>query len=112
MTNLLLEEQYPNSALAVGSVNNGSGGPEGRDDRGCNAEQTAAAVYARLDGWLRVFWFEEDGASCACLMIRDNAWPPDKAFGAVTMWLFWFLGWVCLSSLSFRLYFKADHCLI
>ncbi|KAH9031011.1 hypothetical protein EDB85DRAFT_2146358 [Lactarius pseudohatsudake] len=47
--------------------------------------------YARLDGWLRAFWFEEDDASCACLAIRDNAWPPNKDFSAVTMWLFWFL---------------------
>ncbi|KAH9001893.1 hypothetical protein EDB86DRAFT_3063635 [Lactarius hatsudake] len=47
--------------------------------------------YARLDGWLRAFWFEEDGASCARLAIRDNAWPPNNDFSAVTMWLFWFL---------------------
>jgi len=47
--------------------------------------------YARLDGWLRAFWFEEDGASCAHLAIRDNAWPPNNDISAVTMWLFWFL---------------------
>ncbi|KAI9435814.1 hypothetical protein H4582DRAFT_2168347 [Lactarius indigo] len=47
--------------------------------------------YARLDGWLRAFWFEEDGASCARLAIRDNAWPPNNDISAVTMWLFWFL---------------------
>ncbi|KAH9178999.1 hypothetical protein EDB89DRAFT_2063107 [Lactarius sanguifluus] len=46
---------------------------------------------ARLDGWLRAFWFEEDGASCARLAIHDNAWPPNNDFSAVTMWLFWFL---------------------
>lgn len=47
--------------------------------------------YARLDGWLRAFWFAEDGASCARIAIRDNAWPPNNDFSAVTMWLFWFL---------------------
>ncbi len=47
--------------------------------------------YARLDGWLRAFWFEEDGGSCARLAIRDNAWPPNNDISAVTMWLFWFL---------------------
>ncbi|KAH9170382.1 hypothetical protein EDB89DRAFT_2072059 [Lactarius sanguifluus] len=45
----------------------------------------------RLDGWLRAFWFEEDGASCARLAIRDNAWLPNNDFSTVTMWLFWFL---------------------
>ncbi|KAH9017595.1 hypothetical protein EDB84DRAFT_1628480 [Lactarius hengduanensis] len=47
--------------------------------------------YARVDGWLRAFWFEEGGASCARLAIRDDAWPPNNDFRAVTMWLLWFL---------------------
>lgn len=47
--------------------------------------------YARLDRWLRNFWFAEDGASCAQIAIRDNAWPPNNDLSAVTMWLFWFL---------------------
>jgi hypothetical protein len=47
--------------------------------------------YARLDRWLRKFWFAEDGASCAQIAIRDNAWPPNNDLSAVTMWLFWFL---------------------
>lgn len=47
--------------------------------------------YARLDLWLRAYWFAEDGASCARLAIRDNAWPPNNDLSAVTMWLFWFL---------------------
>src|SRR5712671_367848 len=42
--------------------------------------------YALLDGWLRRFWFAEDGASCAQLAIRDNAWPPNNDLSAVTMW--------------------------
>ena len=47
--------------------------------------------YARLDGWLRAFWFADDGASFARLEIRDNAWPPYNDLADVTMWLFWFL---------------------
>jgi hypothetical protein len=47
--------------------------------------------YARLDLWLRAFWFAEDGTSCAQLAIRDNAWPPNNDLSVVTMWLFWFL---------------------
>ncbi|KAH9079150.1 hypothetical protein EDB83DRAFT_2340876 [Lactarius deliciosus] len=44
---------------------------------------------APLDGWLHAFWFEEDSASCAHLAIRNNAWPSNNDFSAVTMWLFW-----------------------
>ena len=47
--------------------------------------------YARLDEWLRAFWFGEDGASFARLEIGDNAWPPYNDLADVTMWLFWFL---------------------
>lgn len=47
--------------------------------------------YARVDLWLRKFWFAEEGASCAQIAIRDNAWPPNNDLSAVTMWLFWFL---------------------
>ncbi|KAH9004930.1 hypothetical protein EDB86DRAFT_2880591 [Lactarius hatsudake] len=61
------------------------------EDDGLNERQLREC--ARLDGWLRAFWFEEDGASCARLAIRDNAWPPDNDFSAVTMWLFWFFLW-------------------
>jgi hypothetical protein len=47
--------------------------------------------YARLDRWLRVFWFAEDGASFARVEIRENAWPPRNDLADVSMWLFWFL---------------------
>ncbi|KAI0049022.1 hypothetical protein FA95DRAFT_1489902 [Auriscalpium vulgare] len=47
--------------------------------------------YAHLDVWLKDFWFDPDGASCATLAIKDNAWPPNNDLSAVTMWLFWFL---------------------
>jgi hypothetical protein len=97
-------------ALAVGSAAGGGGGGGGGmteeamralhemlwtaylmmlENDGLNESQLRE--YARLDGWLRAFWFEEDGASCAHLAIRDNAWPPNNDISAVTMWLFWFL---------------------
>ena len=97
-------------ALAVGSAAGGGGGGGGGmteeamralhemlwtaylmmlENDGLNEPQLRE--YARLDGWLRAFWFEEDGASCAHLAIRDNAWPPNNDISAVTMWLFWFL---------------------
>jgi len=47
--------------------------------------------YARVDGWLREFWFAEEGASFARLEMRENAWPPYNDLADVTMWLFWFL---------------------
>jgi hypothetical protein len=94
-------------ALAVGSVGGGGGGGMTEEamralhemlwtaylmmleNDGLNERQLRE--YAQLDGWLRAFWFEEDGASCAHLAIRDNAWPPNNDISAVTMWLFWFL---------------------
>jgi hypothetical protein len=94
-------------ALAVGSVGGGGGGGMTEEamralhemlwtaylmmleNDGLNERQLRE--YARLDGWLRAFWFGEDGASCAHLAIRDNAWPPNNDISAVTMWLFWFL---------------------
>ncbi|KAF8266061.1 hypothetical protein EI94DRAFT_1772201 [Lactarius quietus] len=94
-------------ALAVGSIGGGAGGGMTEqamralhemiwtaylmmlENDGLNERQLRE--YARLDGWLRSFWFEEDGASCAHLAIRDNAWPPNNDISAVTMWLFWFL---------------------
>ncbi|KAI0056831.1 hypothetical protein BV25DRAFT_1813403 [Artomyces pyxidatus] len=47
--------------------------------------------YAHLDVWLKDYWFDPDGASCATLAIKDNGWPPNNELSAVTMWLFWFL---------------------
>lgn len=47
--------------------------------------------YARLDIWLRNFWFDPEGASFATYAIRDNLWPPNNEFSVLAMWLFWFL---------------------
>lgn len=46
--------------------------------------------YARLDVWLRNFWFDSEGASCATYATRDNLWPPNMEFSVLAMWLFWF----------------------
>jgi hypothetical protein len=63
--------------------------------------------YARLDRWLRQFWFAEDGASCARIAIRDNAWPPNNDLSAVTMWLFWFLLRPGMCSIFFLIFFPC-----
>ncbi|KAA1474136.1 hypothetical protein DENSPDRAFT_840689 [Dentipellis sp. KUC8613] len=47
--------------------------------------------YAQMDIWLRDFWFDPNGASCATVALRDNMWPPNTDVAALTMWLFWFL---------------------
>lgn len=47
--------------------------------------------YARLDVWLRNFWFDPEGASFATYAIGDNLWPPNMEFSVLAMWLFWFL---------------------
>ncbi|THH19168.1 hypothetical protein EW146_g1948 [Bondarzewia mesenterica] len=47
--------------------------------------------FAHIDAWLRDYWFDPNGASCATFAIRDNAWPPNTELSAVAMWLFWFL---------------------
>lgn len=98
------------AALAGGTCTGaGSGGGSGLTEEGMRAlhemlwtaylmmlendgkNERQLREYARLDRWLRNFWFAEDGASCAQIAIRDNAWPPNNDLSAVTMWLFWFL---------------------
>ncbi|KAI0314702.1 hypothetical protein OF83DRAFT_420640 [Amylostereum chailletii] len=47
--------------------------------------------YARLDLWLRAFWFDADGASCSMLAIDENDWPPNNDLSSLAMWCFWFM---------------------
>ena len=77
------------------------------EDDGKNERQLRE--YARLDGWLRAFWFGEDGASFARLEIRDNAWPPYNDLADVAMWLFWFLlrPGACLIGFFFLLHLSS-----
>lgn len=47
--------------------------------------------YARIDNWLREYWFHEHGASSALSYIKRDQWPPNNQETSLAMWLFWFL---------------------
>ncbi|KAF5353489.1 hypothetical protein D9756_007959 [Leucocoprinus leucothites] len=47
--------------------------------------------YGRLDCWLHEYWFNDDGASKAMHMIRDNKWPVGDQNTTLAMWLYWLL---------------------
>ncbi|KAI5119261.1 hypothetical protein M0805_007264 [Coniferiporia weirii] len=70
------------------------------EDDGCNAAQLR--VYARAGEWLRVYWFDDAGASGAMLALQHDRWPvfglgaastagsTRGARDALAMWLLWF----------------------
>lgn len=71
------------------------------ENDGKNAEQLRS--YARMDIWLKEYWFDPDGASLATRDVKMGVWPSDNELNAIAMWLFWFLfkpGEYCI----FRLY--------
>ena len=47
--------------------------------------------YAGMDGWLKLYWFNDDGASLAKHAIRIGQWPSNSRQASLAMWLFWFL---------------------
>lgn len=47
--------------------------------------------YAKIDGWLQEYWFDDHGASLAKSSIRADRWPPSNRKTSLAMWLFWFL---------------------
>jgi hypothetical protein len=47
--------------------------------------------YAGMAGWLRLYWFDEHGASLVKTSIKQDCWPPNTQEMALAMWLFWFL---------------------
>ncbi|KAG6833397.1 hypothetical protein H0H87_007382 [Tephrocybe sp. NHM501043] len=47
--------------------------------------------YARIDLWLREYWFHEHGASRATEYLRAEEWLPETRYRSMAMWLFWFL---------------------
>jgi hypothetical protein len=47
--------------------------------------------YAKIDDWLREYWFDDNGASFAKMAIRMDQWPPNSEQTSLAMWLFWFL---------------------
>jgi len=46
--------------------------------------------YARVDGWLREYWFAELGASRAISFMGANLWLLESPERSIAMWLFWF----------------------
>ncbi|TFK48269.1 hypothetical protein OE88DRAFT_1664754 [Heliocybe sulcata] len=57
------------------------------ENAGKNEEQLR--TYARIDGWLRLFWFDDAGASLTNPAKRER-WPLNNEFTSLAMWLFWF----------------------
>jgi hypothetical protein len=47
--------------------------------------------YAKIDDWLKEYWFDDHGASWAKMAIRVDQWPSDSGQTSLAMWLFWFL---------------------
>lgn len=46
--------------------------------------------YARIDEWLREFWFHSEGASQAMWSVKGEEWPANHERMALAMWLLWF----------------------
>ncbi|RDB17639.1 hypothetical protein Hypma_001088 [Hypsizygus marmoreus] len=59
------------------------------ENEGKNEQQLRE--YARIDLWLREYWFDEMGASCAVECLQTEEWLPDTEERSLAMWLFWFL---------------------
>ena len=59
------------------------------ENDGKNEEQLRG--YARIDSWLKDYWFHKQGASYAQVAIKLNRWPPNNEQTSLAMWLFWFL---------------------
>lgn len=47
--------------------------------------------YGRIDGWLKEFWFDFDGASNAMACVKYDQWPESHEKMSLAMWLFWLL---------------------
>jgi len=47
--------------------------------------------YARMDQWLKEYWFGDSGASGARRALRKDQWPVQSEDTRLAMWLFWFL---------------------
>ncbi|EPQ55881.1 hypothetical protein GLOTRDRAFT_138631 [Gloeophyllum trabeum ATCC 11539] len=56
------------------------------ENEGRNEEQLRG--YAGIDGWLRLFWFDDAGASFSAA--KRERWPQNNECTALAMWLFWF----------------------
>lgn len=58
------------------------------DNEGKNEKQLRE--YAKLDDWLREYWFAEMGASRAVSFLGAELWLPESPERSIAMWLFWF----------------------
>jgi hypothetical protein len=47
--------------------------------------------YARMEEWLKEYWFDAKGSSFTALCIKADSWPPNNEQNSLAMWLFWFL---------------------
>ncbi len=47
--------------------------------------------YAKVDQWLKEFWFDPYGSSLAMGSVRADAWPDNHERTSLAMWLFWLL---------------------
>ncbi|KAF8628574.1 hypothetical protein AX17_005970 [Amanita inopinata Kibby_2008] len=46
--------------------------------------------YGKIELWLRIYWFDERGASRASSNILMEKWPPNSTRSSIAMWLLWF----------------------
>lgn len=73
------------------------------ENEGKNEEQLRK--YAGIDDWLKLYYFNERGASKALSCIRKEDWPPNDECNSLAMWLLWFLlkpGWMAVLGPKFR----------
>jgi hypothetical protein len=59
------------------------------ENEGKNEEQLRD--YARIDDWLREYWFAELGSSRAFSFMTADLWLPETPERSIAMWLLWFL---------------------
>ena len=59
------------------------------ENEGKNEEQLRD--YAKIDDWLREYWFAEFGASRAFSFMSADLWLPETPERSIAMWLLWFL---------------------
>lgn len=57
------------------------------ENDGKNEEQLRD--YAKIEGWIRSYWFNEDGTSFARVKLNADLWPRNTPITAASMWLLW-----------------------
>lgn len=45
--------------------------------------------YAKLEGWLMEYWFDDEGSSLASRRIKQDQWPLEDEKNSIAMWLLW-----------------------